>query len=320
MTFLKRGWVLLVVVVALIVGGVAVVRLNGVFPGPVCPSPIRGMRPRRMPPRRPSTKSWDRPGRQASSTGWTRSHCRSGPVSPRCRGRRRSWRRCPASSPMSWPRAMARSSAAGSPLTAGWSISRSPTTGTRRFPAWTSPRERRHERHGRNPRRAPHPRRTQTSSGTHDSGAGAADRAGLVGARGRGQCLCPAVGEGGRGGLGAAVAVGRAVGDRDEAHRGEVQGVRLRQPRAGDPGRGQTPRRGRASLLRRLGRKAQAGPARRARAELLGQRFTSSGVESYDHKSAYVQVNLRGDQGGAVGDKSVAAIRKIVADSKPPAG
>lgn len=51
-----------------------------------------------------------------------------------------------------------------------------------------------------------------------------------------------------------------------------------------------------------------------------GQRFTSSGVESYDHKSAYVQVNLRGDQGGAVGDKSVAAIRKIVADSKPPAG
>ena len=51
-----------------------------------------------------------------------------------------------------------------------------------------------------------------------------------------------------------------------------------------------------------------------------GQRFTSSGVESYDHKAAYVQVNLKGDQGGAVGDKSVAAVRKIVADSKPPAG
>jgi putative drug exporter of the RND superfamily len=51
-----------------------------------------------------------------------------------------------------------------------------------------------------------------------------------------------------------------------------------------------------------------------------GQRFTSSGVESYDHKSAYVQVNLRGDQGGAVGDKSVASIRKIVAESKPPPG
>jgi putative drug exporter of the RND superfamily len=51
-----------------------------------------------------------------------------------------------------------------------------------------------------------------------------------------------------------------------------------------------------------------------------GQRFTSSGVESYDHKAAYVQVNLKGDQGGAEGDKSVAAVRKIVADSKPPAG
>ncbi|SPM32331.1 membrane protein, partial [Mycobacterium rhizamassiliense] len=51
-----------------------------------------------------------------------------------------------------------------------------------------------------------------------------------------------------------------------------------------------------------------------------GQRFTSSGVESYDHKSAYVQVNLRGDQGGAIGDESVNAVRKIVADTKPPAG
>lgn len=51
-----------------------------------------------------------------------------------------------------------------------------------------------------------------------------------------------------------------------------------------------------------------------------GQRFTSSGVESYDHKAAYVQVNLRGDQGGAVGDKSVESVRKIVADSKPPPG
>ncbi|BBZ43123.1 MMPL/RND family transporter [Mycobacterium parmense] len=51
-----------------------------------------------------------------------------------------------------------------------------------------------------------------------------------------------------------------------------------------------------------------------------GQRFTASGVESYDHKAAYVQVNLRGDQGGAVGDESVTAVRKIVADTKPPAG
>ena len=51
-----------------------------------------------------------------------------------------------------------------------------------------------------------------------------------------------------------------------------------------------------------------------------GQRFTSSGVESYDHKAAYVQVNLKGDQGGAVGDESVDSVRKIVEDSKPPPG
>jgi hypothetical protein len=36
---LKRAWVLLVVVVALIIGGVAVDRLNGVFPGPGLPKP-----------------------------------------------------------------------------------------------------------------------------------------------------------------------------------------------------------------------------------------------------------------------------------------
>ncbi|WP_255360834.1 MmpS family transport accessory protein, partial [Mycobacterium sp. 852002-30065_SCH5024008] len=34
MTLLKRGWVALVVVVAAVIGGVAVDRLNGVFPGP----------------------------------------------------------------------------------------------------------------------------------------------------------------------------------------------------------------------------------------------------------------------------------------------
>jgi len=34
---LKRTWVLLVVLVALIIGGVAVDRLNGVFPGPGLP-------------------------------------------------------------------------------------------------------------------------------------------------------------------------------------------------------------------------------------------------------------------------------------------
>ncbi|WP_205781613.1 MmpS family transport accessory protein [Mycobacterium alsense] len=39
MRLLKRAWVPLVVIVALIVGGVAVDRLNGVFPGPGVPKP-----------------------------------------------------------------------------------------------------------------------------------------------------------------------------------------------------------------------------------------------------------------------------------------
>jgi Mycobacterium membrane protein len=39
LTLLKRAWVPLVVVVALIIGGVAVERLNGVFPGPGVPKP-----------------------------------------------------------------------------------------------------------------------------------------------------------------------------------------------------------------------------------------------------------------------------------------
>ena len=36
---LKRAWVPLVVIVALIIGGVAVMRLNGIFPGPGLPKP-----------------------------------------------------------------------------------------------------------------------------------------------------------------------------------------------------------------------------------------------------------------------------------------
>jgi hypothetical protein len=39
LTILKRAWVPLVVVVALIIGGVAVSRLNAVFPGPGLPKP-----------------------------------------------------------------------------------------------------------------------------------------------------------------------------------------------------------------------------------------------------------------------------------------
>ena len=39
MTILKRAWLPLVVVVALIIGGIAVMRLNGAFPGPGLPKP-----------------------------------------------------------------------------------------------------------------------------------------------------------------------------------------------------------------------------------------------------------------------------------------
>lgn len=39
MKLLERAWVPLVVLVALIIGGVAVDRLNGVFPGPGLPKP-----------------------------------------------------------------------------------------------------------------------------------------------------------------------------------------------------------------------------------------------------------------------------------------
>jgi putative drug exporter of the RND superfamily len=54
--------------------------------------------------------------------------------------------------------------------------------------------------------------------------------------------------------------------------------------------------------------------------DFWGHRFTSSGVESYDHKAAYVQVYLEGNQGGARGNKSVASVRKIVDDFTPPNG
>jgi putative drug exporter of the RND superfamily len=54
--------------------------------------------------------------------------------------------------------------------------------------------------------------------------------------------------------------------------------------------------------------------------DLWGDRLTSSSVQSPDGKSAYVQVNLVGDQGTALGDESVAAVRNIVDRSPPPQG
>lgn len=54
--------------------------------------------------------------------------------------------------------------------------------------------------------------------------------------------------------------------------------------------------------------------------DFWGDRITSAGSESEDHKAAYVQVNLRGDQGSTQGVESVDAVRHIVDHSHPPAG
>ncbi len=52
--------------------------------------------------------------------------------------------------------------------------------------------------------------------------------------------------------------------------------------------------------------------------DLWGDRLTAAGAQSPDHKAAYVQVNLAGNQGTTLGQDSVAAVRKIVARTTPP--
>ena len=51
-----------------------------------------------------------------------------------------------------------------------------------------------------------------------------------------------------------------------------------------------------------------------------GDMITAAGVQSSDGKAAYVQLNLAGDQGSTQGNKSVDAVREIIADTPPPAG
>ncbi len=53
---------------------------------------------------------------------------------------------------------------------------------------------------------------------------------------------------------------------------------------------------------------------------LWGHTITSSGVESYDHKAAYVQVNIAGNQGGAKGNESIKSVREIVDGVDAPEG
>jgi RND superfamily putative drug exporter len=54
--------------------------------------------------------------------------------------------------------------------------------------------------------------------------------------------------------------------------------------------------------------------------DLWGDRLTSSGAQSPDGKAVYVQLNLAGNQGTALGQDSVAAVRAIVERTPPPPG
>jgi RND superfamily putative drug exporter len=54
--------------------------------------------------------------------------------------------------------------------------------------------------------------------------------------------------------------------------------------------------------------------------DLWGDRLTAAGAQSADGKAAYAQLNLAGNQGTALGDESVAAVRDIVERTPPPSG
>ncbi|HZA12293.1 MMPL family transporter [Mycobacterium sp.] len=51
-----------------------------------------------------------------------------------------------------------------------------------------------------------------------------------------------------------------------------------------------------------------------------GDPLTAAGSQSSDGKAAYVQLNLRGDQGGTEANESVAAVQRIVDSVPPPSG
>jgi len=54
--------------------------------------------------------------------------------------------------------------------------------------------------------------------------------------------------------------------------------------------------------------------------DLWGDRLTAAGAQSPDGKAVYVQLNLAGNQGTALGQESVAAVRTIVERNPPPGG
>ena len=54
--------------------------------------------------------------------------------------------------------------------------------------------------------------------------------------------------------------------------------------------------------------------------DFWGDTLTAAGAQSVDGKASYVQVYIAGDQGEAIANESVAAVRKIVGDIKTPPG
>lgn len=54
--------------------------------------------------------------------------------------------------------------------------------------------------------------------------------------------------------------------------------------------------------------------------DLWGDRLTAAGAQSPDGLAVYAQLNLAGNQGTALGQDSISAVRNIVAQNPPPAG
>src|SRR5581483_4825681 len=54
--------------------------------------------------------------------------------------------------------------------------------------------------------------------------------------------------------------------------------------------------------------------------DFWGDTLTAAGSQSTDGKAAYVQLNLTGNQGSALANESVDAVRDIIARTPPPPG
>ena len=83
----------------------------------------------------------------------------------------------------------------------------------------------------------------------------------------------------------------------------------------------QAARRRRPPVLRLVGPQARAGPKHVQHVQdFWGDTLTAAGSQSTDGKAAYVQVYLAGNQGAALANESVGAVRDIVDHTPPPPG